>query len=247
LKWIREGVTIPFLSNRPPPPFNQGVSLLDATPEQLTFVHAELARLVATGAWEPTTCSHYVSRVFLVAKLGINQWRFFVDLRHLNILNVRKLLRMESLLGVRHLTRKGDYMFSFDLKDGFYATGIVPEQSDFLTVNARGQVYRLDGLPMGWSLSPYHFCAFTDIFLRHPRQPDPGGFTTRHGMPTHPDGNIPNKRNLRHTRWTGAKILPYAEDFLRFAATRELAMALRHRVDRRLTKLGLLRHPTKGF
>jgi hypothetical protein len=26
---------------------------------------------------------------------------------------------MESLLGVSHLTRKGDYMFSFDLKDGF--------------------------------------------------------------------------------------------------------------------------------
>jgi hypothetical protein len=32
LKWIREGVTIPFLNTRPPPPFNQGVSLLDATP-----------------------------------------------------------------------------------------------------------------------------------------------------------------------------------------------------------------------
>jgi hypothetical protein len=27
LKWIREGVTIPLLDNRPPTPFNQGVSL----------------------------------------------------------------------------------------------------------------------------------------------------------------------------------------------------------------------------
>jgi hypothetical protein len=33
LKWIREGVTIPFLNNRLPPPFNQGVSLLDDTPK----------------------------------------------------------------------------------------------------------------------------------------------------------------------------------------------------------------------
>jgi hypothetical protein len=31
---------------------------------------------------------------------------------------------METLLEVRHLTRKGDYMFSFDLEDGFYAMGI---------------------------------------------------------------------------------------------------------------------------
>jgi hypothetical protein len=29
---------------------------------------------------------------------------------------------METLLGVKHLlTRKGDFMFSFDLQDGFYA------------------------------------------------------------------------------------------------------------------------------
>jgi hypothetical protein len=84
---------------------------------------------------------------------------------------------MEYVLGVRHLTRKGDYMFSFDLKDVFYALGIVPEQRDFLAVNVRDQLYRLAVLPMGWSLNPYHFCAFTDTFVRHLRRPDPGGFT----------------------------------------------------------------------
>jgi hypothetical protein len=85
---------------------------------------------------------------------------------------------MESLLGVRRLTRKVDYMFSFDAKNGFYALGIVPQQRDFMTVNVRGHLYRLVGLPMKWSLSPYHFFAFTDTFVRHLRQPDPGGFRT---------------------------------------------------------------------
>jgi hypothetical protein len=33
---------------------------------------------------------------------------------------------METLLGVRYLTRNEDYMFSFDLQDGFYAMGINP-------------------------------------------------------------------------------------------------------------------------
>jgi hypothetical protein len=155
LKWVRESVTIPFLNNRPPPPFNQGVSVLDAAPEQITFVEADLARFVETRAWEPTTCSKYVFRLFLVAKPGKNQWRFIVDLRHLNSFCVIKRLRMESLLGVRHRTRKGDYMFSFDLKDGFYALGIVPKHRDFLTVNVHGQLYRLACLSMGWLLSPY--------------------------------------------------------------------------------------------
>jgi hypothetical protein len=40
-------------------------------------------------------------------------------------------------------------MFSFDLKDGFYALGIIPEHRDFLTVNVRGKLYRLASLPMG--------------------------------------------------------------------------------------------------
>jgi hypothetical protein len=247
LRWIREGVTIPFLNNRPPPTFNQSISLLDATPEQLTFVEAELARFVETGAWERTTCNKYVSRLFLVAKPGNNQWRFIIDLRHMNKFCVKIRLRMESLQGVRHLTRKGDYMFSFDLKDGFYALGIVPEQREFLTVNVRGQLYRLAGLPMGWSLSLYHFCAFTDTFLRHLRQPDPGGFTTHQGRPTQLDNDRPSKRFLRHTRWRGAEILPYVDDVLLFAATRALALALRQRVDRLLSSLGLLRHPSKGF
>jgi hypothetical protein len=40
-------------------------------------------------------------------------------------------------------------MFSFDPKDGFYALEIVPKQRDFLTVNVRGQLYRLARLSTG--------------------------------------------------------------------------------------------------
>jgi hypothetical protein len=164
-KWIREGVTTPLVNNRPPPPFNQSVSLLDATPERLTFAEAILARFVETGALVSTTFSKYMSILLLVAKPGKSQWRFIVDLRHPKSLCVRNRPWMESLLGARHLKRKGDYMFSLDLKDGFYELGIVPYQRDFLVVNVRGQLNRLGGLPMGLSLSPYHFLAFTDIFV----------------------------------------------------------------------------------
>eukprot|EP00873_Tetraselmis_striata_P016168 jgi/Tetstr1/436432/TSEL_025261.t1 len=136
-----------------------------------------------------------------------NQWRFIIDLRVLDTLCARKRLRMETLMGVRHLTAKGDYMFSFDMQDGFYALGIAPSDRDYFTVNIRGTLYRLCGLPMGWSLSPYYFTTFTMTFVKHLRSP-----TT----PAAP-GNIPRSRRwLRRGWWRGARILPYVDGFLLF-------------------------------
>jgi hypothetical protein len=78
--------------------------LLDATPAQLEFVNRELARFVQAEAWEPSTCNDYVSILFIVHKPSVNQWRLMCDLRPLNKYSVRKRLKMETLLGVRHLT-----------------------------------------------------------------------------------------------------------------------------------------------
>jgi hypothetical protein len=80
---------------------------------------------------------------------------------------------METLLGVTNLTRKADYMFRFDLQDGLYARGINPTDRDYFTVNVCGQLYRLAGLPMGWSLSPFYICKMTLTFVNFQRNPDP--------------------------------------------------------------------------
>eukprot|EP00873_Tetraselmis_striata_P033181 jgi/Tetstr1/453445/TSEL_040426.t1 len=96
---IRNGVRI-SLKNGPPAPFYQGVSMEDATPDQLRFMDSELARFLASGAWEEGHCSR-------------------------------------------------------DLHDGFYAVGIAPEDRDYFTVGYRGKLYRLAGLLMELSLSPY--------------------------------------------------------------------------------------------
>eukprot|EP00873_Tetraselmis_striata_P042119 jgi/Tetstr1/462383/TSEL_007389.t1 len=86
---------------------------------------------------------------------------------------------METLLGVRHLTKKGDYTLSFDLQDGFYALGIAEADRDYFTVDVRGQLYMLAGLPMGWSLSPYYFVTRTQVFITHLRKPEPEQRTER--------------------------------------------------------------------
>eukprot|EP00873_Tetraselmis_striata_P000826 jgi/Tetstr1/421090/TSEL_012134.t1 len=92
---------------------------------------------------------------------------------------------MEKLMDVRHLTAKGDYMFSFDLQDGFHAMGIAPSDRDYFTVNIRGTLYRLCGLPMGGSLSHFYFTTFTMTFVKHMRSPTipaaPGNAPRSHG------------------------------------------------------------------
>jgi hypothetical protein len=168
--------------------------LHDATLAQLEFVNRELARFVQAGAWESSTCNDYVSRLFIVHKPGVNQWRLICDLRPLNKYCVRKRLKMETLLGVRHLTRKGDYMFN-----------IYPANRDYFTVNVRGQLYKLAGLPMGWSLSPFYFCRMTMTFVNFLPAPDHEQRIALKKSCT--------KTYLRRTRWRGARILPYSTNF----------------------------------
>eukprot|EP00873_Tetraselmis_striata_P011874 jgi/Tetstr1/432138/TSEL_021595.t1 len=99
--------------------------------------------------------------------------RCIIDIRVLNSYRVRKRLKIETLLGVRHLTKKGNYIFSFDLQDGFYALGIAEADRDYFTVDVQGQLYRLAGLPMRWSLSPYYLVTLTQVFIAHLRKPKP--------------------------------------------------------------------------
>jgi hypothetical protein len=128
---------------------------------------------------------------------------------------------METLLGVKHLTRKGDYMFNFDMQDGFYALGMSPVDHDFFVVNESGQLYRLAGLSIGWSLSQFYLFKMTMTLVNFPRAPDLE-------LPDPPPRDY-MKTYLRRTCWHGVRILPYVDDFLLFPSTEEEALTLRQR------------------
>jgi hypothetical protein len=76
-------------------------------------------------------------------------------------------------------------------------------------------------------------------FVNFLRSPDPE-------QPIAPE-NSSTKTYLTRTRWRGARILPYVDDFLLFASTEKEALTLCHRPTQSLDRLGLLRHPTKSF
>eukprot|EP00873_Tetraselmis_striata_P042762 jgi/Tetstr1/463026/TSEL_007964.t1 len=116
---IRNGVRLP-LKNGPPAPFEQGVSMEDATTDQIRFTDNDGAGSLPGQRSE-------------------------------------RDLSFETLTRLRHMAWPGDDMLFMDLHDGFYAVGIAPEDRDYSTVDCRGKlIYRLVGLPMGWSLSPHY-------------------------------------------------------------------------------------------
>eukprot|EP00873_Tetraselmis_striata_P029106 jgi/Tetstr1/449370/TSEL_003881.t1 len=61
---------------------------------------------------------------------------------------------MKTFMGVRHLISNENYMFSFDVQDGFYALGVAPSDRYCFTVNIRGELYRLRRWP-GARIIPY--------------------------------------------------------------------------------------------
>ena len=235
LSWIKKGVRVQW-RQRPPPPFNQGVSLADATPDQLAFLEPELERLTSIGAFEESCRPTWVSKLFLVPKPGSNKWRLIVDLRQLNSYCKDFSIKYETLRKLRHLAHRNDWCYSLDLQDGYYAVGIHLADRDYFTVNIRGQLYRLACLPMGWNASPYVFCTLMKPVVRYLRSPH----NLQNGQ------KRPSRHFLRGNKQKGIRLLPFLDDFLFLASSREQALLDRDRVEQLLTSLGLARNLKKG-
>ena len=176
--------------------------------------------------------------MFLVPK-GVDKWRIIIDLRYINTFCEAKSMKFETLKRVRALAQRHDYMLSLDLLDGYYAVGIAEEDRDFFTVEIAGfGLFRLCGLPMGWSLSPYIFCSLMQLVVNHLRAPFLGGKSRV--------SKRVKRYRLRHDQ-RGLRMLPFVDDWGFFFASYEEALHARDYIDATLTRFGLCRNTTKGY
>ena len=237
LSWLEHGVCVPWLIS-PPALFHQGASLTALTPQKRTYWDAEKERLVQCGAWERGGRNQYVTRAFLVPK-GPGKWRLVVDLRHLNSFVIPKSTKFETLRNLRSLAKRNDYMFSFDLADGYYALALHPDDRKYFTVEVEGEYFQFSGLPMGWNLSPYVFCKTMRTCVQELRSPD---------APLPSSVRLGGKRRRMKLRrqQTGMRVLSYVDDFLVLVRTRREALRHRRRVMEVLSVLGLRRSQDKG-
>ena len=211
--------------------------MIDRTPQQDAWWQSEKERLVECGAWERGGKGQFVTKAFLVPKPG--GWRLVVDLRHLNGFVRGASTKFETLKSLRRMAKRNDWMFSFDLKDGYYAFTLHPDDRPYFTVEVDGEYFQFVGLPMGWNLSPYVFCKAMKTLVQELRSPEaPKTNTIRLGGK--------RKRMQLQQRQRGMRVLPYVDDFLVLARTRKEALRFRERVEEVLARLGLRRNEKKG-
>ena len=129
--------------------------------------------MFASGAWEPATSARFVSRAHLQPKAGTpGAYRVCVDLSYLNSFLRHLPTRNETLKRLANMVEEGDFMFSFDLKDGFHAVAIAPEDRHYLTFDLEGVgLVQLVVLPFGLSSSPYVFNKLMRVFTTALRAP----------------------------------------------------------------------------
>ena len=196
------------------------------------------------GVLATAASSRWVSRAFLVRKPG--GWRLVIDLRTINNYCDIKGMKMETLKRLRTIAKENDWMVTFDLKDGFYALSIAPEDREYFAVNINGQIFHLSALPQGGSLSPYIFQAFTNAFIRHLR--DPEAASAPEEGPPEQISRKARRRWFRHRRRrTGARLLPFADDFALFESSAEACLERKTQTFALLSDLGLDIHPNKGY
>ena len=179
LRWIKEGVPVSWRAG-PPPPFHHGESCGEVHGVQRDFMLSELGRLEAAGAIQrvPDRGPHvrHVTRMFMVPKPpAVDKWRMVLDLRHVNSFCVEKKCRFESLKDLRRMVRAEDWMFSFDLQDGYHAVGIHPRDRKYFTFVVAGVgTFQYCALNFGWNASPYVFVKVMRTLVRVLRSPVPG-------------------------------------------------------------------------
>ena len=94
--------------------------------------------------------------------------------------------------------------------------------------------------PHGLSLSPYVFQKLMDVFIDKLRDPDSTEYTGKTSKS--------KKRWIRRRRrLTGARLLPFVDDFTLFAKSFDAAMKLKESTFALFTDLGLYIHPTNGY
>lgn len=258
LQWLRDGARCEWLHG-PPPPFDHGVSCGGMTTAEATFLEKEYTRLTEAGAWveAPPGERTHLSRVHLVPKKvepgAPPKWRVVVDLRPTNAYCRRSTCRYETLRSFSRLASRGDWMFSFDLQDGYFAVGIHPDHRRYMTFalppppgspsGTPPRYVQCAAMPFGWLDSPRIFTKVMRVMVRQLRSPQAAAIDRlrRRGA----SGQAMRLRLGRHgDPWLrGMRCLPYVDDFLCLASTREEALRCRERVAQVLAQLGIRRHP----
>ena len=163
LKVIESGYVLPLMSE--PTQFcgnNQASALGNAD-----FVRECIAELVSSGCVKEVEDMPFVCSPLSVVENSMGKKRLVVNLRHINKFLYKQKFKYEDLRVAMMLFKKGDYMFSFDLKSGYHNIDIDPAHHKYLGFAWEGRFFTFTVLPFGLCTACYLFTKVVRPLVRY--------------------------------------------------------------------------------
>jgi hypothetical protein len=127
LRTIQHGVHLEFA--RKPRPFHaRPIPVLD---RWRPWLHTELDRAIAAGAYEAATCTDFVAPAFIIEQR--NKLRSVINFQQINKSCTDMSCRYEWLRDLRHLLQRNNWMLSLDLQDAYWHVPVAQTHSKYLT------------------------------------------------------------------------------------------------------------------
>ena len=125
--------------------------------ENAEFVSECIAELVGGGCVRETETDPIICSPLSVVENGVGKNRLVMNLRHLNMFLYKQKFKYEDLRVAMLLFKKGDYMFSFDLKSGYHHIDIAQVHHKYLGFAWKQRYYVFTVLPFGLCTACYLF------------------------------------------------------------------------------------------
>ena len=126
-------------------------------PDQTVALDKEVQDLLEKEAIERISDpGGFYSPLFVVPKKD-GGWRPIINLKQLNHFLDTTHFKMESILSLRDILKKDDYMIKVDLKDAYLTVPIHTSHRKYLRFSWNGSNYQFKVLPFGLSTAPRIF------------------------------------------------------------------------------------------
>ena len=128
LSAIRNGYKILFISTPPPRRFTNNASAL----KEADFVREVILEPLRSNLVEEIISPPDIVNPLTVSVQANGEKRLILDLRHINFHVYKQKFKCKNLHTIKNTFAKGIFVFSFDLKSGYYHVYIFPDHRKYL-------------------------------------------------------------------------------------------------------------------
>jgi hypothetical protein len=170
LSWVAWGFTFMFHTPCPRLEYRnqQGCSEPRAS-EFITDVLVKLKRRGIIGEWKEEWGRPMVISPLKVVPKDITSFRLILDLSRLNRFLRFPRFKYDSIAQVKFLFDQGGYLFTWDLKDGYFHLDMAEQMFTYLCFRWEGKLYYFAQCPMGAAPAAWAFTKLVGAVVAHLR------------------------------------------------------------------------------